>query len=253
MFIVPQGKTSFILPVAIKDTSSTTGAYKTGLTNGSVTIAYSRPDQGNAGATAVTLSSGTRGTWSSGGFAEKDSTNDKGLYEFGVPNAALAAGADWVEFSVQDAGSNNVAPQKILVLLSDAIRGVGAPTALPNAAAGANGGLPALDSNLRVASNLSAVNGDATAAANLAKTTRAIGRGTVGASATTTSIPTSALTPSDSVASQFKGKIITFDADTTTPALRSQSTDITATNGSGTLTVTALTTAPASGDTFSIT
>ncbi len=100
-----------------------------------------------------------------------------------------------------------------------------------------------------------ALNGDTTSAANIAKTTRAIARGTAAGAATTTSIPTSAFAPSGSVADQFKGRIVTFDADTTTAALRGQSTDITASTNAATptLTVTALTTAPASGDTFSVT
>lgn len=77
--------------------------------------------------------------------------------------------------------------------------------------------------------------------------------GTVTTGATTTSIPTSSLSPAASVADQFKGRIVTFAQDTTTAALRGQSTDITASTAGGTLTVTALTTAPASGDTFAIT
>jgi hypothetical protein len=107
----------------------------------------------------------------------------------------------------------------------------------------------------RVTANVDQINADATSAANLAKTTRAIARGTVTAGASTTSIPTSAFTPAGAVADQFKGRIITFDADTTTTALRGQSTDITASTNAATptFTVTALTSAPASGDTFSVT
>lgn len=99
------------------------------------------------------------------------------------------------------------------------------------------------------------INGSASAAANLAKTGAVIGRGTATTGATTTSIPTSAFTPNGAAADQFKGRIITFDADTTTAALRGQSTDITASSNAAapTFTVTALTTAPASGDTFSVT
>lgn len=106
-----------------------------------------------------------------------------------------------------------------------------------------------------VEGNVKQVNGDATSAANLAKTTRAVARCTVSGSPTTTSIPTSACAPSGAVADQFKGRIITFDADTSTTALRGQSTDITANTSSATptFTVTALTSAPSSGDTFSIT
>lgn len=107
----------------------------------------------------------------------------------------------------------------------------------------------------KVDANVLALNGDATAAANVAKTTRAIARGTVGSSASTTSVPTSAFTPAGGAADQFKGRIVTFDADTATVALRGQSTDITASTNSATptLTVSALTTAPSSGDTFSVT
>lgn len=83
---------------------------------------------------------------------------------------------------------------------------------------------------------------------------RTVLRGTVGSSSTTTSIVTSSMSPSTSVADQLKGRIVIFDHNTTTAALRGQATDITASSASGTptLTVTALTTAPASGDTFTI-
>lgn len=69
-----------------------------------------------------------------------------------------------------------------------------------------------------------------------------------------TSIVVSSLDPVSSVNDQFKGRIMNFDKDTTTAALRGQSTDITAfSHATQTFTVTALTTAPVSGDTFSIT
>lgn len=74
----------------------------------------------------------------------------------------------------------------------------------------------------------------------------------VGGSAT--SIVTSTCTPNAGATDSFKGRIVIFDRNTTTAALRGQATDITA-NTSGatpTLTVTALTTAPASGDRFRI-
>lgn len=77
--------------------------------------------------------------------------------------------------------------------------------------------------------------------------------GTVGAASTTTSIVTSSLTPAAAVIDQFKGRIVIFDKDTATANLRGQGTDITASTALGVLTVTALTTAPANGDTFTIT
>lgn len=106
-----------------------------------------------------------------------------------------------------------------------------------------------------IKADLQSLNGDTTSAANLAKTTRAIGRGTVTTGASTTSVPTSAFSPSGAAADQFKGRVITFDADTTTTALRGVSTDITASSNaaSPTFTVTALPATPAIGDTFSVT
>ena len=77
-------------------------------------------------------------------------------------------------------------------------------------------------------------------------------RGVCGSSSTTTSIITSSLTPADSVTDKLKGRIVVFEADTTTANLRGQVTDITGNNGSGTLTVSALTTACVSGDRFMI-
>lgn len=83
---------------------------------------------------------------------------------------------------------------------------------------------------------------------------RTVCRGTVTSGASTTSIPTSAFTPAGAAANQFVGRIVIFDIDTTTAALRGQATDITASSNASTptLTVTALTTTPASGDTFTV-
>lgn len=83
---------------------------------------------------------------------------------------------------------------------------------------------------------------------------KSLGRGTVDAGASTTSIPTSACTPAGAVADQFSGRVILFDDDTTTTELRGQATSISASSNAAapTFTVAALTTAPASGDLFSI-
>jgi hypothetical protein len=78
--------------------------------------------------------------------------------------------------------------------------------------------------------------------------------GTADAGGTTTSVVTAELTVAGAAADQFKGRILIFRNDTATEALRGQATDITAstTGAAPTLTVTALTTAPAAGDTFII-
>jgi hypothetical protein len=77
--------------------------------------------------------------------------------------------------------------------------------------------------------------------------------GTVGVGSTTTSIVTSALDPAAAATDQFKGRILIFANNTTTANLRGQGTDITASTAGGVLTVSALSHAPANGDTFTIT
>src|SRR3990170_4536933 len=117
-----------------------------------------------------------------------------------------------------------------------------------------DGRIPAALVGGRMDSNLGAISGSTNGVAALQRSADAIVRCTVGAASTTTNIVTSACAPSGAVADQFKGRIVIFDANTTTTALRGQATDITASSNAATpeLTVTALTTAPVSGDTFVI-
>jgi len=98
-----------------------------------------------------------------------------------------------------------------------------------------------------------AVGGSTDGATRLGKATQANVYGTIGSGSTTTNLVTSALDPASAAIDQFRGKVVTFDANTTTANLRGQSTDITANTAGGVLTVTALTTAAVSGDIFVIT
>lgn len=82
---------------------------------------------------------------------------------------------------------------------------------------------------------------------------KGIGLGVVSAGATTTSIPTSSTDPGVIATDQFKGRIITFKALTTTAGLRGQSTVIESNTDTGIFTVTALTTSPVATDAFIIT
>ncbi len=94
------------------------------------------------------------------------------------------------------------------------------------------------------------------AVTNLQYTVQSIGRGTVTTGASTTSIPTSAFAaaPSASVANQLVGRVVLFDWNTTTAALRGQASTISASTASATptLTVGTLTATPANGDLFSV-
>lgn len=432
-FFIKKGTTSKLIHIFIQDSSSTTGAGLTGLTSGSTgLVCYrARQDDGNAGGTQLVLSAGTRGTWSSGGFVEKDSTNMPGVYELGLDNAGLATGVNDVLYMLK--GATNMAPLALEIQLVDfdpqssSNLGLSAlPTANPGAASGifiagtnaattittaggsaltlsstgANGNGLAISGNgsgaglsvtgggtgagakfigggtsgdgiditttsgdglsilptagngivatangtskhgavitggtagtsdglkavagtggvdirgnitgnvtgnlsgsvgsvtARVTANtdqivgvavstttaqlgvnvvqynaqtaqtdannlpkvdVEAENGSTGAAQNVAKANNAIGRGTVGAASTTTSITTSAFAPGGAgiVSGQFIGRIIIFDGNTATAALQGQASNITASTSGATptFTVTMLTTAPSSGDTFGV-
>lgn len=104
----------------------------------------------------------------------------------------------------------------------------------------------------RMDANLGAINNSTTSRDAFHRAVKGNVIGTIGGGSTTTSIVCSALTPSGGVADKFKGRLIVFSDDTTTVNLRGQMTDITANTSAAnpTFTVTALTTAPVSGDIF---
>lgn len=76
-----------------------TGTGKTAIAYNTATLTAYYIRQGQTTATAITLAAGTIGTWSSGGFIKIDDTNMPGLYEFGIPDAAVAHGADYVDIT----------------------------------------------------------------------------------------------------------------------------------------------------------
>ncbi len=91
----------------------------------------------------------TVGTFTSSGFKEIDATHMPGWYQFCPPNAAIASGAKSCGFHLQ--GATNMAPLPIEVDLvaydpMDTVR-LGL-TALPNAVAGANTGLPVVGTQI---------------------------------------------------------------------------------------------------------
>lgn len=110
--------------------------------------------------------------------------------------------------------------------------------------------LPAALVSGRMDANVSAINDVAGAAPLLEAAASVNFSGTAsGTPTTTTMVSDIGITVND----QFNGRVIIFDRDTTTAALRGQATDITGgTAASNTLAFTALTTAPVSGDTFQI-
>jgi hypothetical protein len=102
------GTSSQLVDLFALNSASTTGAGLAGLTFNSsgLTCFYHRNTA--AASVAVTLANMTLGTYSTGGFIAVDGANMPGLYQFGIPNAALASGADTVTFAF--AGATNLAP-----------------------------------------------------------------------------------------------------------------------------------------------
>jgi hypothetical protein len=117
LLTIPAGTTSKIIEFPIFDSSSTTGALLAGLAwnSGSLTAYYDRVGAAGA-ATAITLATMTKGTWVTLGFVAVDGTNMPGIYQLGVPDAALAAGATQVTINLK--GATNMVPVVIVIQLT---------------------------------------------------------------------------------------------------------------------------------------
>lgn len=102
------GSTSVLVEFPVYDSSSTIGALLAGLTYNSsgLTAYYYR--SGAAGSVSMSLATMTMGTWATLGFVAVDGTNMPGLYQLGIPNAALASGATAVTIYLK--GATNMVP-----------------------------------------------------------------------------------------------------------------------------------------------
>lgn len=143
------GLTSVSLGVFVADTSSTTGAGLSGVTNSSSGLVLEYRRAGQSTWTSVTPVSKTLGTYTSGGIVADGSL--AGAYEVDFPDAAFAAGARFVLCRIR--GVTNMLPVLIEVELDavdyqDATRfGLGA---IPNVVQGNSGALPTGDASGRV-------------------------------------------------------------------------------------------------------
>ncbi len=139
--LVHKGKTSKLLRFFIQDTRQSDGSGLTGLVFNTASLSAYYIREGDASATAITLATMTLGTWATGGFVVVDGTNMPGYYELGIPNAAIAGGADSVIIMLKGAANMAVAIKELQLSdfdPNDAVRA--GLTALPNAALGATGG-----------------------------------------------------------------------------------------------------------------
>ena len=107
--IYAAGATSQMIEVALR--SSSTGQLLTGVAYGSITAKYIR--EGAASQTTVSVVTMTQGTFASGGWVE---TGIAGVYQFGIPNAAIAAGAKAVTLVFSASGAIDVVKRVVLVV-----------------------------------------------------------------------------------------------------------------------------------------
>jgi hypothetical protein len=117
---IVKGTTSKILRLFIQDSTATDGGGLTGLVFNSagLTAHYSR--EGDAAETTITLVTATEGTFTSSGFILMDDTDLPGWYELGIPNAALATGADSLILNLK--GAANMVPSVTEIQLVDPVR-----------------------------------------------------------------------------------------------------------------------------------
>jgi hypothetical protein len=147
---IKAGSTSQSLNIFIQDSTSTTGAGLTGLTNATagLTAYYALPKAAPVAITLAALAAITT-AYASGGFVAVDGTNMPGWYRLDLPDASFVTGLGrFVSLHIK--GATNMAPLPIEIELTswdnqDGMRG--GMTALPNAIAASFGGLPTVDAN----------------------------------------------------------------------------------------------------------
>lgn len=85
---------------------STSGNGLTGLTNASSGLVCYYFREGDSSATSISLADGTLGSYGSGGdFKEISSANMPGCYQFSIPNAVIATGANNARIMLKGASS----------------------------------------------------------------------------------------------------------------------------------------------------
>lgn len=128
-FQIQKGTTSHILPVFLRSLTAADGTAFTGVDQDAI-FAYIRDGDTADTSAAITDYTGAVGTWVSAELKEIDVTNFPGAYQFGLPDAVLAAGADWAMGSIfagTDGGVGEIAPYTFHIQLTDQVPHGGDP------------------------------------------------------------------------------------------------------------------------------
>lgn len=179
------GQTSIVLRVKILDSSVSTGAGKTGLTNTSTGLNISAIADNEAATTTYTAAGSTidaittLGTYAAPAsghcaFKELDATNHKGVYEIQLANARYAV-ANSKSLLISISGATNAADTDVVIPLTsinpyDASR--------MGLASGSTGNLPALDVNGNVGASVNRINNQIATAAGAVSFPSAVGDAT---------------------------------------------------------------------------
>lgn len=114
---IKPGSTSVSILLLIMDSTSTTGAGKTGLAYNTASLTCYGVRPGEAAVAISLVTQTVTGAWVSGGFVEIDATNLPGVYRLDVPNARLAAGVR--SSVVMLKGASGMAPVTLEIDLGD--------------------------------------------------------------------------------------------------------------------------------------
>lgn len=104
--ILSSGTTSKKIKIFIQDSTQSNGNGLTGLLFNTSGLIWYYIKDGDSSTTQVTLATASLGTFTSGGFIVVDGTNMPGVYEIGIPNAALSGGTCHMMLS----GAANMVP-----------------------------------------------------------------------------------------------------------------------------------------------
>lgn len=105
--ILKAGETNLSVFVFLRDSSVSYPKGLTGLTHSSSSLVAYGMREGGGAPVVITLSAGTLGVYSSGGFVEVSASNMPGLYQFGVPNDLIRTGASVASLIIK--GATNLA------------------------------------------------------------------------------------------------------------------------------------------------
>jgi len=119
-YVMVPDSTSQLIEFPVYDSSSSTGALLASLTfeTANLVAYYSRWGV-TGGAVSMTLATMTKGTWATRGFVAVDGTNQIGRYQFGIPNAAIAAATGVTGVTITIQGAANMVPVTLEIQFLD--------------------------------------------------------------------------------------------------------------------------------------